>query len=90
MNHPLIEPIRETLSPQTGGESRVRGVASALPVQPPHPGPLPWWGRGRKFPWRRLVLLLLVTTALAGCGRKGAPLPPPNVPNTYPRTYPSE
>ncbi|HEX5452438.1 MAG TPA: lipoprotein [Stellaceae bacterium] len=36
------------------------------------------------------MLLLLVAAVLAGCGRKGAPQPPPNVPNTYPRAYPSE
>jgi hypothetical protein len=32
------------------------------------------------------VLLL----ALTGCGRRNAPEPPPDVPNTYPRPYPSE
>ena len=35
------------------------------------------------------VLLLLAALALAGCGRKGAPQPPPGEPSTYPRTYPS-
>jgi hypothetical protein len=39
---------------------------------------------------RNLVLLVLLAAALAGCGRKGAPQPPPGVPNTYPRAYPSE
>jgi predicted small lipoprotein YifL len=38
----------------------------------------------------RLVLLLCVALALAGCGKKGSPQPPPGVPDTYPRTYPSE
>ena len=33
---------------------------------------------------------LLVGLALAGCGKKGDPQPPPDVPNTYPRTYPSD
>jgi predicted small lipoprotein YifL len=34
-------------------------------------------------------VLLLVGLALAACGKKGDPQPPPGVPNTYPRTYPS-
>jgi predicted small lipoprotein YifL len=38
---------------------------------------------------RLLILLLLAAVALpvAGCGRKGAPEPPPGA--DYPRTYPS-
>jgi hypothetical protein len=39
----------------------------------------------------RLVLCALaLTLALAGCGKRNAPEPPPDVPDTYPRTYPSE
>ena len=38
----------------------------------------------------RALAVLLITAALAGCGKKGNPQPPPDVPNTYPRTYPSE
>ena len=41
-------------------------------------------------PLFRIVALLLIAVALAGCGKKGNPLPPPGVPDTYPRTYPSE
>ena len=41
-------------------------------------------------PLFRLIALLLIAVALAGCGKKGNPQPPPDVPNTYPRTYPSE
>ena len=37
----------------------------------------------------RILIVLLITAALAGCGKKGAPQPPPDEPNTYPRTYPS-
>jgi predicted small lipoprotein YifL len=36
-----------------------------------------------------LLLLLIVTVALAGCGKKGPPQSPPDEPNTYPRVYPS-
>lgn len=38
----------------------------------------------------RIVAALLIAVALAGCGKKGDPQPPPDEPNTYPRTYPSE
>jgi predicted small lipoprotein YifL len=38
----------------------------------------------------RVALVLMVTALLAGCGKKGAPIPPPDEPNTYPRPYPSE
>ena len=37
----------------------------------------------------RLLLLTVVVLALAGCGKKGAPQPPPGEPNTFPRAYPS-
>ena len=36
------------------------------------------------------IVLLLAVLALTGCGKKGNPQPPPGVPNTYPRTYPSD
>ena len=43
-----------------------------------------------KFSRRGLsVLLLILGLALAACGKKGDPQPPPGVPKTYPRTYPS-
>ena len=37
----------------------------------------------------RVLILFLIVLTLAGCGKKGAPQPPPDEPNTYPRTYPS-
>ena len=36
------------------------------------------------------LVLVLLALPLAQCGKKNAPGPPPDVPNTYPRTYPSE
>ena len=38
---------------------------------------------------RIAIAVLLVGLVLTGCGKKGDPQPPPGVPNTYPRTYPS-
>lgn len=37
-----------------------------------------------------LTLGAAVTAALAGCAKKSPPAPPPGVPDTYPRSYPSE
>jgi predicted small lipoprotein YifL len=37
----------------------------------------------------RLIALSLLALALAGCGRKGLPQPPPGVPHVYPRVYPN-
>ena len=61
----------------------------------PHPEEPPAGARlkGRAVPVRvvvgRLLILLVVALALAGCGKKGAPQPPSDEPNTYPRVYPS-
>jgi len=41
-------------------------------------------------PFFRIMAVLLIAVALAGCGKKGNPRPPPGEPDTYPRTYPSE
>ena len=42
-------------------------------------------------PGVRLILYALVLTlTLAGCGKRNAPEPPPDIRDTYPRTYPSE
>ena len=37
----------------------------------------------------RVAVVLMVALMLAGCGKKGAPQPPPGEPSTYPRSYPS-
>lgn len=39
---------------------------------------------------KSVLILLLLALAAAGCGKKGNPQPPPDEPNTFPRTYPSE
>jgi predicted small lipoprotein YifL len=36
-----------------------------------------------------IALLLVLGLVLTACGKKGDPKPPPDVPNTYPRVYPS-
>jgi len=36
------------------------------------------------------VILCVFIAALAGCGKRNAPTPPPDAPDTYPRPYPSE
>jgi len=60
-----------------------------------HPEERPIGARleGRTVPVRaaigRVMILLVVALALAGCGKKGAPQPPPDEPNTFPRVYPS-
>ena len=38
----------------------------------------------------RVVALLAVVLALAGCGKKGAPVAPAGEPDTFPRVYPNE
>ena len=38
----------------------------------------------------RALAVLMIVLALAGCGKKGGLQPPPDEPNTYPRSYPSE
>jgi predicted small lipoprotein YifL len=41
-------------------------------------------------PLSRALAVLMIALALAGCGKKGGLQPPPDEPNTYPRSYPSE
>jgi len=38
----------------------------------------------------RIAIMLIAAVLLAGCGKKGTPVPPPGEPSTFPRTYPSE
>ena len=37
----------------------------------------------------RVLAIMLVVLMLASCGKKSAPQPPTDVPNTYPQAYPS-
>jgi len=37
-----------------------------------------------------VLMFLGLSLALAGCGKRNAPTAPPDEPDTYPRTYPSE
>jgi hypothetical protein len=49
-------------------------------------------GRVRGSRVLRLGTLIMLSLALvlAGCGKRNAPTAPPDVPDTYPRPYPSE
>jgi predicted small lipoprotein YifL len=38
----------------------------------------------------RALVMVMVMLMLVGCGKKGAPQPPPDEPSTYPRAYPHE
>jgi predicted small lipoprotein YifL len=46
--------------------------------------------RRRPSPAARIVLALMVAAMLAGCGKKGNPMPPADEPNTYPQPYPKQ
>jgi hypothetical protein len=37
-----------------------------------------------------LLVAVVLSLALTGCGKRGPPEPPPDVPNTFPMPYPSE
>jgi predicted small lipoprotein YifL len=46
--------------------------------------------RGRAVLSIGALVIVALPLALAGCGKRNAPEAPPDVPNTYPRSYPSE
>ena len=39
---------------------------------------------------RRFLLALALLAVLAACGKRSDPAPPKGVPDSYPRTYPSD
>jgi len=64
-------------------------LSPALRESVPTPGSQSGGRRVRVF--SGLVLCALVLSlALAGCGKRNAPEPPPDAPGTFPRPYPSE
>ena len=38
----------------------------------------------------RIAIVLTVAVMLAGCGKKGDPVPPAGEPSTFPQTYPKK
>ena len=85
-----------------GGGERGEPEGALLGALMPPPSCFAWSPspaeRGRNQPARansrnrQLVAIaaaLLFAVALAGCGKKGAPQPPPDEPNTFPRSYPN-
>ena len=38
----------------------------------------------------RIIVVLMVAALLAGCGKKGNPMPPAGEPVTWPRSYPAQ
>jgi predicted small lipoprotein YifL len=82
MNRPLTLPSRSLFS---GRASRGPVGGGSLP--------LPAFGEGAGVRGGRSAalafLVVLLPVMLAGCGKKNPPQPPPGVPNTYPRAYPS-
>jgi hypothetical protein len=43
-----------------------------------------------RLPTAIALCALVFSVALAACGKRNVPIPPPDEPNTYPRPYPSE
>ena len=94
---------RNGSSPACGGgvkRSETEGASGALSMAPP---PFFAWspspalrGRNQSAPAssrnRQIIAIaaaLLMALPLAGCGKKGSPQPPPDEPNTFPRSYPN-
>jgi hypothetical protein len=85
-------PLTPTLSPQAGRGSVARG---SLAPRERGEGGARVSGRVRSLLSRVGVngvtlCAIILSLALEGCAKKNAPQPPPDVPNTFPRPYPSE
>jgi hypothetical protein len=85
-------PLTPTLSPKAGRGSVACG---SLPPRERGEGGARVSGRVRDLLWRggvngATLCAIILSLALGGCAKKNAPQPPPDVPNTYPRPYPSE
>ena len=89
-----VSRIEFSLTAPGGGEGR--GEVGAPLEAPTSPSPLPGRRVPSLSPRKRVerasfaILTLVLPLALAGCGKRGPPEPPPGEPVTYPRTYPSE
>jgi len=62
------------------GASRGASRSTQIPAAAP----------SRKGQVASALVVILIALVIAGCGKKGNPQPQPGVPDTYPRTYPSE
>jgi hypothetical protein len=78
------------------------GVSSMPVLSTAQPPPIPSRASGGGLGWglsaakrvrvigRLGLCVLVLSVALAGCGKRNAPTAPPDQPDTYPRPYPSE
>jgi hypothetical protein len=94
--HPRARPagpwMAGTSLDEPGHDERV-GAAGGEPTKKQLYSPYPSSGRPmtapRRASWGTAACLALgLALALCACGKKGAPQPPPGVPNTYPQPYP--
>jgi predicted small lipoprotein YifL len=76
--------------------SQLAGRGRRQPLAPPKQGKGGARVSGRvkdrcnQFADAVIFVALVLALTLAGCGKRNAPQPPPDVPDTYPRPYPSE
>ena len=96
-----LSPRRPGGEGRVRGASKVVGGAAHLTFPGAvAPGPLPLPPKGRRGAFftdaggtaavRVILCALVLSLALTACGKRNAPQPPPDVPDTYPRPYPSE
>jgi hypothetical protein len=89
----LIHQARRAWSPLSRGAGEELRAEKRLSPSPtmrervPTPGLQSGGRRVRGFAG---IILCVIILTLDGCGKRNAPTAPPDVPNTYPRPYPSE